>query len=467
MPLLLLLEKAWEVNMYKLENQYEFFDTKQTFSVSWRKEQLKLLAEAINRYEEDIYAALKKDLNKSKVESFTTEVGIIKRSLKYFIKNLNSWMKLRKTKTPLVLFGRTSYTYYEPYGTVLIIGPFNFPFLSIMEPLIGAIACGNTVVVKPSEQTPNVSDVIYKIIESTFVDEYIHVELGGIAETQSLLNQKFDLIFFTGSQRVGRIILEKAAKNLTPVILELGGKSPVIVLEDADIKMAAERIVWGKLLNAGQVCIAPDYCLVSAKVKDELIKELKEAIIRLYSDNAEKSADFGRIISDRQVDKLIAIIEEHRDEIVYGGLYNERYIAPTLIDLKSHHGKVMEEEIFGPILPILSFETTEEIYEIVKAHYKPLAVYIFGREKALTKKLALTILSGSTMINDVIVFSGNEYLPFGGTGPSGMGNFHGEYSIKAFSHEKAVSKAWFHGFDKFMTPPYTESKFKLLKKMMR
>lgn len=453
--------------MFKLEDHHTFFDTQQTFSVSWRKEQLKALFESIEKYEEDLYSALKKDLNKSALESFSTEIGIVKRSVHYILKHLNSWMKLRKTKTPLVLFGRTSYTYYEPYGTVLIIGPFNFPFLSVMEPLIGAIACGNTAVVKPSEQTPNVGEVIRHIIEASFMREYVCVELGGVEETQALLRQKFDLIFFTGSQKAGKRILESAAKNLTPVILELGGKSPAIVLEDADIKMSAERIIWGKLLNAGQVCIAPDYCLVHKKIKNKLIEELKRSIIRLYGENAEKSEDFGRIISDKQVNKLASIIEEHREEIVYGGMRNEKYIEPVLIDLPSHHGKVMEEEIFGPILPILSFETVDEVYETVKRHYKPLAVYIFGKKSALTEKLATTILSGSTMINDVIVFSGNEYLPFGGTGPSGMGSFHGEYSIKAFSHEKAISKAWFHGFDAFMTPPYTESKFNLLKKMMK
>lgn len=453
--------------MVTLSKHRSFFDSQQTLSISWRKKQLNLLLSVIERYEADLLVAFEKDLHKNKFESISTEIGIVKRNIKFISKNLNKWMKLRKTKTPLLLFGRTSYTLYEPYGTVLIIGPYNYPFLATIDPLIGAIASGNTAVIKPSEQTPHVSKVIQEMIQSAFEEDYIQVELGELEKTQELLQLKFDLIFFTGSQRVGKIILEHAAKNLTPVILELGGKSPVIVLKDADIKLTAKRIIWGKLLNAGQVCIAPDYCLVHKSIKDQLIEEMKNAVIDLYGKNAELSNDYGRIVSENHANRLATIIDVHKEEIIYGGNYKGTYIEPTLINLESNKGKVMEEEIFGPILPIISFESIEEIYETIRLHPKPLAMYIFGKRKSLTRQLGSTISSGGTMINDVIVYAGNEYLPFGGTGSSGMGKFHGKHSIRAFSHEKPITNTWFHGSDKLLSAPYTKSKLNILKKVFK
>lgn len=453
--------------MITLKKHVDFFNSKKTLSVTWRKKQLNLLLDVIVRYEEKLLDAFEKDLHKNKFESISTEIGIVKRNIKFISRNLKKWMKLKKTKTPLLLFGRTSYTLYEPYGTVLIIGPYNYPFLATIDPLIGAIASGNTAIIKPSEQTPHVSKVIQEMIQSAFEEDYIQVELGEVEKTKELLQLKFDLIFFTGSQKVGKIILEHAAKNLTPVILELGGKSPAIVLEDADIKLAAERIIWGKLLNAGQVCIAPDYCLVHKSIKNTLIEEMKNAIVDLYGENAELSNDYGRIVNENHANRLAKIIDIHREEIIYGGSHKGTYIEPTLINLESNKGRAMEEEIFGPILPIIAIESIEEIYETINLNPKPLAMYIFGKQKSLTRQLSSTISSGGTMINDVIVYAGNEYLPFGGTGSSGMGKFHGKHSIEAFSHEKPITNTWFHGSDKLLRAPYTESKLNLLKKVFK
>ena len=453
--------------MIDLEQHRSFFQTGTTRSVAWRKEQLRLLLKSIEQNEEALYSAFQTDLHKSEFETFSTEIGLIKRSIFYNLKHLSKWAKRKHKKTPLALFGRTSYTVYEPYGTVLIIGPFNYPFLTLIEPLIGAIAAGNTAFLKPSELTPNVSSVIQTIIQSVFEPNYIQVITGDMYITQELLEKPFDFIFFTGSQRVGKIVLEKASQHLTPVILELGGKSPVIVCGDADVQLAAKCIVWGKLLNAGQVCVAPDYCLVHESLKETLISAMISEIKALYGEDAKLSKDYGRIVNEQHSERLSSIIGAHQKDILYGGTCEGRYIEPTLIMLDSGDGRVMDEEIFGPILPIIAFSSFTEMYALIHAHPKPLALYVFGKNKRIINDILLKTSSGGVMMNDVMVYVGNEHLPFGGVSFSGMGKYHGRYSMEAFSHEKAVMNTWFHGTDSLLKAPYTPKKLSTLKRLFK
>jgi aldehyde dehydrogenase (NAD+) len=453
--------------MINLEAHQHFFQTGKTYSISWRKKQLRLLLKSINKNEKALYKAFKTDLHKGKFETLTSEIGLIKRSIRNTLKHLSEWTEPKRKKTPFLLFGRTSHTVYEPYGTVLIIGPFNYPFLSVMEPLIGAIAAGNTAVIKPSELTPNVSSVIETLIEATFPKHYVQAVTGGVETTEKLLSKDFDFIFFTGSPRVGKIVMEKASDHLTPVLLELGGKSPAIVGKDANVKLAAKRIVWGKLMNTGQTCIAPDYCLVHSSLKDSLVKKMIKEIKVLYGTDAQKSKDYGRIVSDKHADRLSKMIDGHQNDIIYGGGKNGQYIEPTLLELETAKGPAMEEEIFGPILPIIEYDNDEDIYNTVNQHPTPLVNYVFSKNKKKAQQIISKIPSGDALINDVILHAANENLPFGGVGNSGIGKFHGEYNIEAFSHEKSVMNTWFHGSNAFMKAPYTKTKYSLLKQLFK
>ena len=455
--------------MIDIEPHHSFFQAGTTRSVAWRKEQLRLLLKTIEQHEGALYQAFQTDLHKSEFETFSTEIGLVKRSIRYTLKNLSKWTKRKHKRTPLAMFGRTSYTVYEPYGTVLIIGPFNYPFLTLIEPLIGSIASGNTTVLKPSELTANISSVIRQMIQSVFEPNYIQVVTGDMYVSQELLEKPFDLIFFTGSLRVGKIVMEKASQNLTPVILELGGKSPVIVCEDADVKLAARRIIWGKLLNAGQVCVAPDYCLVHTSLIEPLIDAMKCVIKEMHGDDAKLSKDYGRIINEQHAKRLSSLIEAHQKDIVYGGACeaSDRYIEPTLLLLDSCGGGVMEEEIFGPILPIIGFSSLTEVYALIHKNPKPLAMYVFGKNNRVTDEILTRISSGGAMVNDVSLYVGNEHLPFGGVSSSGMGRYHGKYNIEAFSHEKAIMKTWFHGGDSLLQAPYTAKKLSVLKRLFK
>lgn len=452
---------------YSLEKQRSFFRSGMTRSISWRKEQLRKLSEAVEKFELELYGAFWKDLHKSEFESFSSEIGVTKRSLRYTFRNLDRWARPHRKRTPFLFFGNSSYTLYEPYGSVLIIGPFNYPFFTLIDPLIGAMAAGNTVLLKPSEQTPHVSEVIVRMIRSTFSPEYIDIAQGEAEVTSALLELPFDLIFFTGSTRVGKIIMEKAAKNLTPVVMELGGRSPVIVNRDAEIELAARRIMWGRLQNAGQLCVAPDYCLVHESVKSEFLDYCVTSIQKMYGKDAKTSPDYGRIVSERHAERLGAMIRAHREDMVYGGTVEGKYVEPTLLLLKEPKGPAMEEEIFGPILPILGFSETEEIYDTVGKFSKPLALYVFGKERRFTEEILKNISSGGAMVNDVVLHVGNEYLPFGGVGDSGIGRYHGKYSMEAFSHEKSVMKTWFHGSDGVASPPYDGRRLNIIRKLMR
>lgn len=356
-------------------------------------------------------------------------------------KELKNWSKTKQTDTPLYLFPTKSYIKKEPYGTVLIIGPFNYPVQLVFEPLIGAIAAGNTAIVKPSELTPHVAIVIKDIIEDTFDEAYVSVVEGGIEETQTLLSLPFDYMFFTGSEKVGKIVYEAAARKLIPVTLELGGKSPVIVDDTANIKVASERISFGKFTNAGQTCVAPDYILVQRKVKNDLIKALKKTITEFYGENIEKSPDFGRIVNQKHFNRLNDLIQIHKDNVVFGGNSSKEdlYIEPTLLDNITNDNKIMKEEIFGPILPIITYDNFDEVLEIIQSKSKPLSLYLFSEDENMTHRVVEELSFGGGAINDTLMHLANPNLPFGGVGSSGIGQYHGKYSFDTFSHMKSYT----------------------------
>lgn len=425
----------------KFNNSKAFFNTHKTKNLKFRKQQLKLLSKNIKNHENELLDALYKDLGKSKVEAYATEIGMLLKSIKLMRKELKNWSKTKQTDTPLYLFPTKSYIKKEPYGTVLIIGPFNYPVQLVFEPLIGAIAAGNTAIVKPSELTPHVAIVIRDIIEDTFDETYVSVVEGGIEETQTLLSLPFDYIFFTGSEKVGKIVYEAAARKLIPVTLELGGKSPVIVDDTANIKVASERISFGKFTNAGQTCVAPDYILVQRKVKNDLIKALKKTITEFYGENIEKSPDFGRIVNQKHFNRLNDLIQIHKDNVVFGGNSSKEdlYIEPTLLDNITNDNKIMKEEIFGPILPIITYDNFDEVLEIIQSKSKPLSLYLFSEDENMTHRVLEELSFGGGAINDTLMHLANPNLPFGGVGSSGIGQYHGKYSFDTFSHMKSYT----------------------------
>lgn len=429
--------KASEITQL-VTKQKAYFQTGATKTSNFRIAQLKKLYNSIVENEEEIKRALKKDLNKSDFEAYLTEIGFTLKEISESIKNIEKWMKPKKVKTPITHFGTKGYIYREPYGVTLIISPWNYPFQLTMAPLIGAIIGGNTAIIKPSELTPNTSIIIQKIIKELFDQEYIAVVEGGIEESTLLLQQKLDLIFFTGSVQVGKIVMEAASKNLTPIILELGGKSPTIVHNDANIQLAAKRIVWGKFTNAGQTCIAPDYIYVHELVKKDFIDALKNEIVHFYSDKPLLNNDYTKIISERHFNRLVNFL--NNGEIVHGGEYDPltHKIEPTLITNLSWESPIMSEEIFGPVLPILSYENLDEVMNEINQHPKPLALYIFTESKSISNKVIERVPFGGGCVNDTLYHMANPNLPFGGVGESGSGNYHGEYSFSAFTHDKSV-----------------------------
>ncbi|MDU2309132.1 MAG: aldehyde dehydrogenase [Staphylococcus epidermidis] len=448
----------------KFNNSKAFFNTHKTKNLKFRKQQLKLLSKNIKNHENELLDALYKDLGKSKVEAYATEIGMLLKSIKLMRKELKNWSKTKQTDTPLYLFPTKSYIKKEPYGTVLIIGPFNYPVQLVFEPLIGAIAAGNTAIVKPSELTPHVAIVIRDIIEDTFDETYVSVVEGGIEETQTLLSLPFDYIFFTGSEKVGKIVYEAAARKLIPVTLELGGKSPVIVDDTANIKVASERISFGKFTNAGQTCVAPDYILVQRKVKNDLIKALKKTITEFYGENIEKSPDFGRIVNQQHFNRLNDLIQIHKDNVVFGGNSSKEdlYIEPTLLDNITNDNKIMKEEIFGPILPIITYDNFDEVLEIIQSKSKPLSLYLFSEDENMTHRVVEELSFGGGAINDTLMHLANPNLPFGGVGSSGIGQYHGKYSFDTFSHMKSYTFKSTRLESSLFFPPY-KGKFKYIK----
>ncbi|UWY27960.1 aldehyde dehydrogenase [Flavobacterium sp. TR2] len=409
-------------------------------NIRYRKETLKKLLYNIQKSEDLIVKALYDDFKKPEFEAVLTETNYVISELKDVIKNMNKWAKPKRVFPSLLNFPSSDYLYKEPYGDVLIIAPWNYPFQLALCPLVAAVAAGNRVVLKPSELTPHTSAIIAKIIEKTFHVNHVEVYEGGVEVSNKLLAQRWDYIFFTGSVAVGKIVAKAAAEHLTPVTLELGGKNPCIIDETANLKLAAKRIVWGKFINAGQTCIAPDYILIQKNMKVNFISYLIEEIIKAYGKKIDKSPDFARIINTKNWYRLTNMI--HDEHILFGGESdaNKLYIAPTLLEEPDLDSPVMKEEIFGPILPILIYENENDIEKIVSRYEKPLSFYIFSENNAFAKKLISKYSFGGGCINDTVIHFSNKRLPFGGVGHSGIGAYHGKRSFDTFSHHKAIVK---------------------------
>ncbi|MEK5499151.1 aldehyde dehydrogenase [Bacillus sp. FSL M8-0077] len=410
----------------------------QTPAVQERIRLLNDLKAAIKHHEKDILQALAHDLHKSEQEAYTTEIGMVYEEINHTVKHLHKWAKPSRAKTPLTHIGSKSMIIKEPYGSVLIIAPWNYPFQLALSPLVGAISAGNAVTLKPSELTPHVSNVIGTIVESVFQEDLAAVVEGGVDVSTELLKLPFDYIFFTGSVAVGKVVMEAAAKHLTPVTLELGGKSPCIVMPDADIKLAAKRITFGKFTNAGQTCIAPDYLLVHESIKEDLLREMTTCIRDFYGNQPETNPHFGKNVSQRHFDRLSQFLSN--GTIVTGGQRNEQElkIAPTILDHISWEDPVMQEEIFGPILPVISFDSLQEAADMIKARPKPLALYLFTTNKETEAYILDNLSFGGGCINDTLMHVATPYLPFGGVGESGIGRYHGKESFFTFTHEKSV-----------------------------
>lgn len=450
------------------QNVRDFFQTQSTKDIKFRKKYLKALKKSIKKHESDILDALKSDLGKNKVEAYATEVGFVMKELSYIIKELKNWAKTKSVTTPMMQFPAKSFIKYEPYGTVLIIGPFNYPFQLVMSPLIGALAAGNCAVVKPSEMTPQTSMVVQEILEEVFPEDYVKVVQGEKEVTSQLLDERFDYIFFTGSTKVGQIVYEKASKHLTPVTLELGGKSPVIIDDTANLKVAAERIAFGKFMNAGQTCVAPDYVIIDNTVKMKFVKALQTTIQEFYGAQIEQSEDFGRIVNDNHFNRLVNIIEDSRQQVIYGGESNadELFVAPTIILDPELSNSVMQQEIFGPILPIIGYDTFNEVYDIVEQYEKPLALYLFTEDSDQITAVFNRLSFGGGCVNDTILHLANPNLPFGGVGHSGIGSYHGKYSFELFSHEKSYITKSTKLESGLLFPPY-KGKFKYVKQLFK
>ncbi|MBE1557065.1 aldehyde dehydrogenase [Sporosarcina limicola] len=450
-----------------ITTQRSFYFTGETRSVAFRKKMLLKLKDAIIANEEAIMEALHKDLRKSPFESYVTEIGFVLSSISHMIKHLEEWMEQETVKTPIHLQPAKSFIIREPYGSVLIIGPFNYPFQLVMEPLVGAIAGGNCAIVKPSETSVHTAQIVKKLLSKIYPSEYIRVVEGEREETSALIHASFDKIFFTGSVAIGKVVMKAAAERLTPITLELGGKSPALVDQTADLRKAAERIVWGKFVNAGQTCVAPDYVLVHHSVKEELLNEMIRTIHKFYGKEATDGPDYGRIVNGKHFDRLVGILKNERVQILYGGNFDrsDLYIEPTLLDNVSWDGAAMENEIFGPILPILSYGNLGEAVHQIRQLPKPLSAYMFTENEQAADYFIEQLPFGGGCINDTIAHVGNVNLPFGGVGPSGMNAYHGRDSFNVFTHTKAMMKKSTKIPMKLAFPPYG-NKLKIVKPLI-
>ena len=417
--------------------QRAYFSSNKTLDISYRLKMLQRLRDAIKMYEAELSEALYKDLHKSYEEAFMTEISIVLGEIDNFLKNLPRWAAPSKKSTPLKLFPSRSAVITEPLGVALIIAPWNYPVQLLLNPLVGAIAAGCTAVLKPSPYTPNVAQVLERVVMSAFEEEYVAVVQGDRTVNAALLAQRYDIIFFTGSPDLGRVVMRSAAEHLTPVVLELGGKSPVVVDRSANISVAAKRIAWGKTLNAGQTCIAPDYLLIHRDVKEQFVEEYKRALEELHGMNAEQSAHYVRIVSDKAFERVSRYLAD--GVVRVGGRVDaaERYIEPTLLDNVATDSAVMREEIFGPILPMVAIDNLDEALNFIRDREKPLAMYLFA-DKRVAERAFKSVSSGGGCVNDVIMHIANENMPFGGVGNSGMGRYHGRDSFYAFSHRRAM-----------------------------
>jgi aldehyde dehydrogenase (NAD+) len=456
--------KSIEENL--LRSQKEFFWTGRSRDLNFRISSLNKLKETIKTHEKEILEAIYNDLHKTAFDAFATEIGLIYDEINFAVKNLHVWVKPEKVKTAAFIWPAKSYIQKEPYGVALIIAPWNYPFQLMMSPLVGAIAAGNTAILKPSEVSKHTANIIEKIINNTFPQEYLHVIQGDAAQTQALLELPVDYIFFTGSVPVGKVIVQAAARNLTPFTLELGGKSPAIVCPDANLRHAAQKIAWGKFINAGQTCIAPDYVLVHDSLKDDFTAELKKVIIEFYGENPAEHQRYCRIINDRHFQRLTGLL--HTANIFWGGKTNaaDRYIEPTILYPTQWDAPIMQDEIFGPLLPVIVYSEISDIIRLINERPKPLALYVFSENRLIQKRITEEVAYGGGAINNTIVHVASHYLPFGGVGPSGIGRYHGQASFDAFTHLKSIVKS-FVRFDMGLAHPNKNPGMKLLKMIFR
>lgn len=447
--------------------QRQYFDAGHTLSYENRRSILKKLESILQEHETEIYKALHTDLGKSSMEAYMTELGFVQADIHHTLKKLRFWMSPQWAATGLINFPAHSKIISEPFGVTLNIAPWNYPFQLALAPAVGALAAGNTVLLKPSELAPATSALLAKIINPNFDAGHLHVIEGAVEETTQLLNHKWDYIFFTGGTQIGKIVYQAAAKNLTPVTLELGGKSPCIVHSSANLKISARRIVWGKFLNCGQTCVAPDYILVEESIKDKFIEHLKTEIKRLYSAQPLQNIEYGKIITEKHFDRLLSYLKDAT--ILHGG-QSERStqkIEPTLLMPASADAPVMQEEIFGPILPILTFTSSQEVIQTVKSKSKPLALYIFSASDSFTNDILKNTSSGGVSVNDVIMHMSGPDLPFGGVGDSGIGAYHGKFSFDIFSHKKAVLHRQFWLDAPLRYPPFNKVPLGFMKKIFK
>ena len=447
-----------------LNEQKEFFNSQKTTNIKFRKRALQKLKEAILKNEDLMYEAIYKDFGKSKFDTFTTEISFVLKEIEFYLKNLNSLSSPKKVRTNLANQLGSSKIYSEPLGNTLVIGAWNYPYQLSLSPLIAAVAAGNTCILKPSEVAENSMKAMVKIINENFPREYLFAVEGGVEEITGILELKFDKIFFTGSTKVGKIVYEAAAKNLTPVTLELGGKSPAIVAASANLEVAAKRIVWGKFLNAGQTCVAPDYILVDERVKDSLVTSLKK-YIQKFSYKAD-SEQYTQIINEKNFERLIKMIDP--ENVFYGGNFDarKRFIEPTILQNVTWEDSVMQEEIFGPILPVLTYKNFNEALLQISKHEKPLAAYLFTNNSEEKDLFTSRISFGGGCINDVVMHLSNDHLPFGGVGNSGIGNYHGKFGFDTFSHQKAILERATWGEPDLKYPPYSEKKLSWIKRVL-
>ena len=449
------------------DRQRRFFDTGKTFALSYRLQALTALERAVVGYEQRLSEALRSDLGKSRAESYMCEIGLTLSELRYMKRHMRSFDRRRPVRTPLAQFSAKSYTVREPYGVVLVMSPWNYPVLLTLEPLIGALAAGNCCVVKPSAYAPETSRVLAQMLRECFPEEYVAVVEGGRRENQELLAQQFDCIFFTGGVQTGRMVMEKAAAHLTPVTLELGGKSPCIVDHTADLRLAARRLVFGKYLNCGQTCVAPDYVLAERQIKEELVERIKKEIAAQYGEHPLAGPSYGKIVNRKHFERILGLID--REKLVYGGESNPDtlQIEPTVLDGVTEKDAVMQEEIFGPVLPVLTVDSVEEAYRFVKARPKPLALYLFTSDKKTEERFIKRLSFGGGCVNDTVIHLATSEMGFGGVGASGMGSYHGRKSFETFSHEKSIVRkhTWLDLPMRYQ--PYNGLKEKLVRMFVR
>lgn len=450
-----------------INKQRKFYSSNISKDLKFRIQNLKLLRSIIIKYEKEIQEALRLDLGKSETEAYMTEIGMVLDEIKYNIKHLAKWAKKKYVSTPLSQFPARSYRIPEPRGLVLIISPWNYPFLLSIQPLIGAIAAGNCVIIKPSEYSVNTSKLLKKILTEIYSEAYVTVVLGEKEVAQELLKEKFDYIFYTGSTKIGKIVMEAAAKNLTPVTLELGGKSPCIVDEKCNVELAAKRIAYGKILNSGQTCVAPDYVFVHQNVKEQFLNCLIKYLNNFLGENALNNSDYPKIINEMQFNRIISLID--KEHVIYGGGYNRNIlkIEPTILTIKDMTSKVMQEEIFGPILPIIGYNNLDYIINYININPKPLALYLFTNNKKIEKRILKEVSYGGGCINDTIIHLANKRLGFGGVGNSGIGEYHGKFSFDTFSHYKSIIKKSNHIDLPVRYHPYSKMKEKLIRMFMK